>query len=188
MKETLATAYVMTRFVEPQITEIRFHTLSGMLTVVKKDDLFEMDFPSYQLKKVEVTDAMTEAIGVRPLAAHKGRDLLCILESENEVRKANPKMDKVKLLDGLLLQVTAQGNKYDCVSRSFAPKLNIPEDPVCGSGHCHIIPYWAEKLGKKNLVAYQASQRGGILYCTYQGERVVLGGKAVLYSSAEIYI
>lgn len=182
---TLATAYVITRFVEPETTEVRFQTLSGLLTVVKNGELFEMDFPSYELEKVEVTEAMVEAMGVRPLEAYMGRDLLCILESEDQVRSLNPNQEKVNLLDGLLLQVTAQGKEYDCVSRLFAPKCNVQEDPVCGSGHCHIIPFWANRLGKNNLVAYQASQRGGTLYCEYQGDRVKLSGKAVLYSTAD---
>ena len=183
---TLATAYVITRFIEPETTEVRFQTLSGLLTVVKKDELFEMDFPSYELEKVEVTEEMVEAMGVRPLEAYMGRDLLCILESEEQVRNLNPNQEKVNLLSGLLLQVTAQGKEYDCISRSFAPKCNVPEDPVCGSGHCHIIPFWANRLERNNLVAYQASQRGGTLYCEYQGDRVKLSGKAVLYSTADI--
>ncbi|OGO78220.1 MAG: phenazine biosynthesis protein [Clostridiales bacterium GWB2_37_7] len=183
---TLATAYVITRFIEPETAAVRFQTLSGLLTVIKNGELFEMDFPSYELKKVEVTEAMVEAVGIRPLEAYMGRDLLCILESEDQVRSLNPDQEKVNLLDGLLLQVTAQGREYDCVSRSFAPKCNVPEDPVCGSGHCHIIPFWANRLGKNDLVAYQASQRGGTLYCEYQGDRVKLSGKAVLYSTADI--
>ncbi|SFD25738.1 PhzF family phenazine biosynthesis protein [Clostridium uliginosum] len=183
---TLATAYIITNFIEPEITEVCFHTLSGLLVVVKKGDLLEMDFPSYKLKKVDVTDVMVEAIGVRPLEAYMGRDLLCILESEEEVRNLNPNQEKISTLDGLLLQVTAKGKEFDCVSRSFAPKLNVLEDPVCGSGHCHIIPFWANRLGKTDLVAYQASPRGGTLYCEYQGERVKLSGKAVLYSTANI--
>jgi PhzF family phenazine biosynthesis protein len=185
---TLATAYIITRFIKPETTKISFRTLSGLLTVEKKSELFEMDFPSYELKKVEVTEAMVEAMGIRPLEAYMGRDLLCILESEDQVRSLNPNQEKVNLLDGLLLQVTARGKEYDCVSRSFAPKCNVPEDPVCGSGHCHIIPFWANRLGKNNLVAYQASQRGGILYCEYRGDRVKLSGKAVLYSAADINI
>ncbi len=183
---TLATAYVISRFIEPETTEVRFQTLSGLLTVIKKGELFEMDFPSYVLKKVEVTDLIVEALGIRPLEAYMGRDLLCILESEAQVRNLNPNQEKVNLLDGLLLHATAQGKEFDCVSRSFAPKCNVPEDPVCGSGHCHIIPFWANKLEKNNLVAYQASQRGGTLYCEYQGDRVKLSGKAVLYSTADI--
>lgn len=183
---TLATAYVITKFIETEITEVRFQTLSGLLVVVKKGELLEMDFPSYELKKVDVTEAMTEAIGIRPLEAYMGRDLLCVLESEEEVRKLNPSLEKINALDGLLLHVTARGKKFDCVSRSFAPKCNVPEDPVCGSGHCHIIPFWANRLGKNNLVAYQASPRGGTLYCECQGERVKLSGKAALYSIADI--
>jgi phenazine biosynthesis protein PhzF family len=183
---TLATAYVITKFIEPEITEVRFQTLSGLLVVVKKGELLEMDFPSYELKIVDVTEAMVEAIGIRPLEAYMGRDLLCVLESEEEVRKLNPNLEKINVLDGLLLHVTARGKEFDCVSRSFAPKCNVPEDPVCGSGHCHIIPMWANRLEKNNLVAYQASPRGGTLYCEYQGERVKLSGKAVLYSIADI--
>lgn len=182
---TLATAYVITRFIEPETTIVRFQTLSGLLTVTKNGELIEMDFPSYELKKVEVTDAMIEAMGIRPLEAYMGRDLLCILGSEEQVRSLNPNQEKVHLLDGLLLQVTSQGKEYDCVSRSFAPKCKVLEDPVCGSGHCHIIPFWANKLRKNSLVAYQASQRGGTLYCEYQGDRVKLSGKAVLYSIAD---
>jgi predicted PhzF superfamily epimerase YddE/YHI9 len=97
-------------------------------------------------------------------------------------------MEKLLSLEGLLLQVTAQGKEFDCVSRSFAPKVNVPEDPVCGSGHCHILPYWAKKLNKTNLVAYQASQRSGILYGKMDGMRVHISGKAALYSEAVIYV
>lgn len=185
---TLATGYVVFRFIEPKISQVYFQTLSGLLKVVKKDDIYEMDFPAYELKKVEVTKEMIEAIGVEPTEAYIGRDLLCILESEEEVRNLKPDIEKVKGLDGLLLQVTAQGKEFDCVSRSFAPKLNVNEDPVCGSGHCHIIPYWAKKLGKNNLIAYQASQRGGVLYCEHQGARVKIAGKAALYSTADLNI
>lgn len=185
---TLATAHVITEYIEPGRTTIRFQTRSGLLTVVKKGQLLEMDFPAYELEKVDVTEAMTEALGVRPLEAYMGRDLLCILASEEEIRNLNPNQQKIHELDGLLLQVTAPGKEFDCVSRSFAPKLNIPEDPACGSGHCHIIPFWAQRLKKNELTAYQASPRGGTLYCKYQGERVKISGKAVLFSIAEIFI
>ena len=147
-----------------------------------------MSFPAYALKKVEVTQEMTEAIGVKPLETYMGRDLLCILANEDDVINLKPDLEKVRSLDGLLLHVSAQGSDFDSVSRSFAPKLNVSEDPVCGSGHCHIIPYWANRLEKDELVAYQASQRKGILNCRQQGERVKLSGKAVLFSIAEIFI
>lgn len=185
---TLATGYVIFRFIEPKISEVYFQTLSGLLKVVKKGDIYEMDFPAYELKKAEVTKEMIEAIGAKPAEVYMGRDLLCILESEEEVRNLKPNIEKVKILDGLLLQVTAQGKEFDCVSRTFAPKLNVNEDPVCGSGHCHIIPYWAKRLGKNNLIAYQASKRGGTLYCEHQGDRVKIAGKAALYSTSDLNI
>ncbi len=185
---TLATAYVITRFVEPERKQVAFETLSGTLTVTKKEDLFEMDFPAYKLKPVPVTQAMIEAIGAEPREAYMGRDLLCVMDSEDTVRNMKPEQSKVLALDGLLLQVTAKGNEFDCVSRSFAPKCNVPEDPVCGSGHCHILPYWAKKLGKTELTAYQASPRGGIIYAIVDGERIRMSGKAALYSEAIIHI
>lgn len=185
---TLATAYVILRFVEPKLSEVHFDTLSGELIVARKGDLLEMVFPAYDLKPVPVTDEMTEVIGTRPTAAFMGRDLLCVLDDEAAVRSCTPDMAKVIKLDGLLLHVTAKGANYDCVSRSFAPKCGVPEDPVCGSGHCHIIPYWAKALGKNELVAYQASKRGGVLYTKLDGGRVILAGKAALFSEAEIYV
>lgn len=185
---TLATAYVITRFVKPEIATVLFDTKSGRLTVEKKEDLFEMDFPAYELQPVPVTEQMAEAIGAKPLEAYMGRDLLCVLESEELVRSFNPDLAKIQKLDGLLLHITAKGKEYDCVSRSFAPKLNVSEDPVCGSGHCHILPYWANKLQKPELVAYQASARGGVLYGKMNGNRVQLAGKAALYSISEIFI
>ncbi|MEG0249341.1 MAG: PhzF family phenazine biosynthesis protein [Peptostreptococcus sp.] len=184
---TLASAYVYFNFYEKDLKEIIFKTLSGNLTVVRKDDMYEMDFPAYDLKEVEVTDEMEDAIGARPLAAFMGRDLVCVLENESLVREKTPDLEKVKKLDGLLLHTTAAGTDVDCVSRSFPPKLNISEDPVCGSGHCHIVPYWVKQLGKNDIVAYQASKRGGTLYCRQEGNRMKLAGKAALFSIDEIF-
>lgn len=185
---TLATAFVLANFVETASTEFVFETLSGKITVVRKGDLYEMDFPAYHLSPVPVTDKMTEAIGVRPVEAWMGRDLVCVLEEETQVFDAQPDQAKLKTLDGLLLQLTAKGTEYDCVTRSFAPKLGVEEDPVCGSGHCHVIPLWAKKLGKNTLVARQASRRGGTLYCQDCGKRIKISGKAVLYATAELHI
>ncbi|WP_255818495.1 PhzF family phenazine biosynthesis protein [Treponema putidum] len=185
---TLATAYVIMNYYEQKIQEVRFETLSGELFVKKKAGLYEMDFPAYDLTEVSITDEMIKAIGIRPSKAFIGRDLLCILDKEEDVKSCNPNLEKAKDLDGLLLHVTASGKDYDCVSRSFAPKLNVAEDPVCGSGHCHIIPYWAKVTGKKEFKAYQASQRGGTLYCTLKDNGVTLAGKACLYAKSELYI
>lgn len=185
---TLGTAYIIMNYYERDLVEICFETLSGELIVKRNGDLYEMDFPVYDIKEVDVTDEMADSIGVRPVKAFIGRDLLCIFESEEDIRNMTPDLEKLKSLDGLLLQVTAPGKDYDCVSRSFAPKLNVPEDPVCGSGHCHIIPYWANKLGKEEVTAYQASPRGGILYCKIHGNRITLAGNACLYAESEIYV
>lgn len=185
---TLAAAYVVLNFVHPGTASVTFQTRSGPLTVQKNEDLYEMDFPAYALQPVPVTAQMSQALGATPSAAYLGRDLLCVFDSAETVVQLRPDMEKLKHLDGLLLQITAPGTDVDCISRSFAPKLNVPEDPVCGSGHCHIAPYWSGVLQKKSLVAYQASPRGGTLYCTVNGERVILSGKAALYSVAELQI
>lgn len=185
---TLGTAYVLFRFYEHDTDKLVLTTLSGDLIVTKKGELLEMEFPAYDLKPVEVTDAMEEALGVRPGAAYLARDLLCVLDDEQTVRELTPDLEKIRQIDGLLLHVTARGKDEDCVSRSFAPKLAVAEDPVCGSGHCHIIPYWADTLGKNELVAYQASKRGGTLYCRREGSRIFMAGRAALYSIDELFV
>ncbi len=184
---TLASAYVVLRFVHPDAREVAFDTLSGELRVRAAGERLEMDFPAYDLAPVPVTDEMAVALGVRPTEAYMGRDLLCILPAAEDVRALRPDLTAVARLDGLLCHVSAAGcDGFDCVSRSFGPKLAVDEDPVCGSGHCHILPYWAARLGKADLVAYQASERGGVLYSHVDGNTVVLGGSAVLYSEGRI--
>lgn len=185
---TLATAYLLMRFFEPETDKITFQTKSGQLEVVKTNDLLEMDFPAYSLTQVDVTKEIEAAIGVRPVEVWKGRDLVCVLENEEQIYAVQPNYGKIQALDGLLLHVTAKGKKYDCISRTFAPKMGVAEDAVCGSGHCHIIPLWADKLKKEVLVARQASKRGGTLYCRRQGGRIKMAGKAVLYSEAELFV
>lgn len=185
---TLATAYVLLRFYEPEAEKIIFHTKSGQLEVKNVNGLLEMDFPTYPLTQVEITDEMTEAIGVRPVEAWMGRDLVCVLEKEEQIYAIEPDQSKVSGLDGLLLHVTAKGKEYDCVSRSFAPKMGVAEDPVCGSGHCHIIPLWEYKMKKETFIARQASRRGGTLYCRIYGDRMKIAGNAVLYSEAELFV
>ncbi|MGI5889029.1 MAG: PhzF family phenazine biosynthesis protein [Oscillospiraceae bacterium] len=185
---TLACAYVLFRFYEPDLEKIVFSTMSGNLYVTRKGDLLEMEFPAYKLKEVPVTDEMEEALGARPRKAFMARDLLCVYGDEQVVRTLDPDMDKVKQLDGLLVHATAPGKDTDCVSRSFAPKMNVREDPVCGSGHCHIVPYWANVLGKNDIVGYQASSRGGTIYCRIIGGKIFMAGKAVLYSKGELMV
>ena len=187
---TLAAAYVIDQFVQPGVQSIRFQTLSGLLTVTRRGELYEMDFPAYTLKQLEVTDAITQALGARPREVWRARDLLCVFDDPETVMNLKPDLDKVRALKGALMQVTAPGTgtEFDCISRSFAPKMEVPEDPVCGSGHCHIIPYWAGRLGKTELVARQASPRGGTLYCRMEGDRVALAGRAALYARSELML
>lgn len=185
---TLATSYIITRFVEPTLTEVRFNTLSGILTVRKENDLLVMDFPSFKLIPIDVTENMTAALGVKPVEAYMGGDIVCVLKNSEQVNKVVANQELIRQMDGLCLHITAKDDTYDCVTRTFAPKCNVAEDPVCGRGHCHVIPLWAGKLGHDTLTAYQASQRGGVLYCRYAGERTILSGKAALYSEAEIFI
>ncbi len=185
---TLATAFVLANFIEPNDNVFEFETLSGILRVERKEDRYEMDFPSFEMKSVPVSAAMTEAIGYPIVEAWLGRDLVCVLENESYVYAANPNFEKVKTLEGLLFHISAKGTSYDCVTRSYAPKLGVSEDPVCGSGHCHVAPLWASRLHKKELIARQASQRGGTLYCQINETRVKLCGKAVLYSIAELFV
>ena len=182
---TLATSWVLTNFVTPSVDCLQFITRSGLLTVTKEANRLTMNFPAFALKPAPVTDDLIDALGTRPVEAWLGDDLVCILESETDVRRLTPNLSKVKALPGCCLHVTARGADFDCVTRSFCPKVNVPEDPVCGRGHCHVIPYWSARLGKTNLRAFQASRRGGILYCRSAGDRVFLSGDAVLFSIAE---
>lgn len=184
---TLATGYVILNYYEKNQNEVIFNTLSGKLKVEKDKEMYKMEFPAYQLHEVPVTKEMEEAFGYKPIRAMMGRDLVCEFASEDIIKKMNPDSNKLMKLDGLLQHATALGEKYDIVSRTFAPKLKIKEDPVCGSGHCHLIPYWSKTLGN-NITAYQASSRGGILYCKLIGDKVYLSGNAVLYAISEVMV
>ncbi|ADP31003.1 PhzF family phenazine biosynthesis protein [Bacillus atrophaeus] len=186
---TLATAYVIANFYESNVEEIKFQTISGELVVVKKGELYEMDFPSRMPKEISLTEEMVEALGVKPVEVHLGRDLIFVLEKEDDVLNASPDFSKLKELpDGLGVLITARSEKCDFVSRAFFPKLNVNEDPVCGSAHCNFIPYWAKNLSKNEMVARQLSKRGGKLYCKFEGDRVKISGSAVLYSIADLQI
>ncbi len=186
---TLGTAFAIMTQVEPEIDKIAFNTKSGVLTVTRSGDSYTMDFPQVEYKRIDVTQEMADAIGVMPKEAYLGRDLMMVLETGNEVINLNPDMEKLEKLPGLLQGVTARSSKYDCVSRAFAPKLKVPEDPVTGSIHCMIAPYWASVLGKDSIVAYQASKRGGILYCQIlENGRINIGGNCVLYANSTLFL
>lgn len=184
---TLASSFVILNFVEPGSTSVRFNTFSGVLTVNRKGDLYEMDFPTYELKEISVTDDMEKAFGVRPVKAVLGLDLVCVFETEEQVREMTPDQNLLTKIEGRIQNATAAGSDADCVSRSFCPKLAIAEDPVCGSAHCQIADYWSQVLGKKEILAYQASRRGGYLYCELkENGRIAISGKAALVAISEI--
>lgn len=186
---TLASAYVILNEYEPESDAVRFQTLSGLLTVRRRRNLYEMDFPTYELKEIPVTDAMEDAFGVRPVKAVLGLDLICVFENEEQVRTMKPDQEKLLLLPGRLQNATAQGVETDCVSRSFCPKVAVPEDPVCGSAHCQIAAYWAEELHKKDIAAFQASRRGGYLYCSLaENGRIRISGAAVKVAVSEVVV
>ncbi|KKI91225.1 phenazine biosynthesis protein [Bacillus sp. SA1-12] len=186
---TLATAFIILNYYEKHLETVKFNTISGELTVNKQDDLYELDFPSVPSEEISVTDHMVSALGIMPKEAYLNRDLVFVLESEEEVKNVNPDFAKLERLpEGLGVCVTAKGSEFDFVSRAFFPKLKVNEDPVTGSLHCSLIPFWAKRLGKQELVARQQSRRGGTLYCKHEDMRVKMAGKAVLYSVAEINI
>ena len=186
---TLATSFVLTRFFDPQAEELVFTSLSGELRVRKADELLELDFPSRMPRPVPFTTQMRQLVHGLPAQAYVDRDLILVLEDEHSVRDYIPDYAAISALEGELgLFITAPSRTYDFVSRTFFPKLKINEDPVCGSAHCNLIPYWAKRLGKTKMTAYQASPRGGVLYCEDRGDRVRIGGHAVLYSEAEIRV
>ncbi len=184
---TLASSYVILNHIEPGSDMVQFHTMSGLLTVNRCGSLYEMDFPTYTLREIPVTDDMEKAFGVRPVRAVIGLDLVCVFENEKDVRDMNPDQTQLMKLPGRLQNATARGCETDCVSRSFCPKVAVPEDPVCGSAHCQIGDYWAGELGKPVIHAYQASCRGGYLTCEVKGNgRISISGEAVLVAVADI--
>ena len=183
---TLATAYVLFRHRFPSLDRIMFSTRSGNLIVARDGDLLSMDFPSRPGRAVEITDQIVSAVGMRPREALLARDLLVILEREEEVRALRPDFERIASVDAFALIISAPGNTVDFVSRFFAPRAGVPEDPVTGSAHCTLVPYWAARLGKHKLVAKQLSARGGDLWCELRGDRVLISGNAVEYLRGEI--
>ena len=184
---TLTSAFVVLSILDPDRERVKFLTRSGELTVERRGSMLEMDFPTYALREVPVTPAMEAAFGIRPVRAVLGMDLICVFEDEDQVRSMHPDQALLAQLEGRIQNATARGKTVDCVSRSFCPKLAIAEDPVCGSAHCQIADFWAAELGKKEIVAYQASRRGGTLVCVPDGRgRIAIRGEAVLVAVSDV--
>ncbi|WP_207426042.1 PhzF family phenazine biosynthesis protein [Pedobacter sp. SYSU D00535] len=187
---TLASAHILFTELGYEATSIDFVTRkAGTLTVSRKADLYTLDFPSRVPEQCMIPEGLIEALGgVQPKEVLRSRDYLMVYDSEEIVRALEPDFNALSQIDTLGIIVTAKGEQSDFVSRFFAPAAGIPEDPVTGSAHCTLIPYWAEKLQKNALHAYQVSSRLGELWCELQGERVLMSGKAVTYLKGQIYI
>ncbi|HEY7840613.1 MAG TPA: PhzF family phenazine biosynthesis protein [Gammaproteobacteria bacterium] len=183
---TLATAHVLFARRFPEMDALHFETLSGILTVRRENGLLFMDFPARPGDAVPVTPELVAALGRRPRELRRSRDLMAVFDTEAEVRNFVPDQARIAGLDAMALIVTAPGSDADFVSRFFAPKAGVAEDPVTGSSHCTLIPYWAARLGRDRLSARQLSARGGELHCELRAGRVVIGGRAVDYLQGEI--
>ena len=184
---TLASGFAYFNFINKDQNEVTFMSASGELSVSKNNDLYELNFPKDNLTKIDLEDRVEDSIGVKPVETYIGDiNLIAILDSEDAIKELNPDFNKLINLEGQGLIVTAQSNEYDFVSRYFCPKYGINEDPVTGSAHTSLIPYWSERLKSSELVAKQVSDRGGVLYCKNQDTRVLISGKAVLYMKGEI--
>jgi PhzF family phenazine biosynthesis protein len=186
---TLAAAHVILDLrretSEPRLT---FNSRSGELTVTRDGDLYMLDFPARFPPKAADDSALFEALGARPAAFMRTGDCFCVFETEDQIRALAPDMGKLAAVDCRGVIVTAPGKDCDFVSRFFAPRAGIAEDPVTGSAHTNLIPYWSQKLGKKKLFARQISRRGGELWCEDRGDRVSIGGRAVTYLEGRIAV
>lgn len=186
---TLATAHVLFNELNFQGDLLEFESLSGILTVKKVEDKLQLDFPADFVQEVEPIDTFAEAFGTKPLQTWKGRtDYLLLFDSEEIIQNLRPNIQLLLSTNARGIMVTAKGNEVDFVSRFFAPAVGVNEDPVTGSAHTTLIPFWANKLDKTELTALQLSARGGQLWCTLSDDRVFIAGKAVTYLRGEIEI
>jgi predicted PhzF superfamily epimerase YddE/YHI9 len=185
---TLAPAFVLFAELGHADEIVRFQTRSGWLSASRHGDLVELDFPARPPLPCAIPDDLVAGLGRKPQAVLRSRDFVAVFESEAEVASITPDFARLARLDCLGTIVTAPGANSDFVSRFFAPRAGVPEDPVTGSSHSSLIPFWAARLGKPELFARQISQRGGELYCRSLGERVAIGGRAVIYSRGELEV
>lgn len=196
---TLASAHLLMGVLYPGLTRVEFDTVkAGRLTVTKDGDVYTLDFPARPPAATEVDPELAEILGGPvPLAVLASRDYLVVYDDAETVRRLEPNLDRLTRIDRFAVIVTAPGGSgagtgedkdVDFVSRFFAPSKGVPEDPVTGSSHCSLIPYWAGRLGKTSLFARQVSARGGELQCELKGERVRIAGRGVLYLEGRITV
>ena len=187
---TLASSFVVMDILEPDRQEVTFHTRHmGDLIVRKKNNTLELDFPTDTLHQCDLPGLVKEGLGKEPVECFMGRsDYLLLFGSEAEILAIRPDFRKLAMADGRGIIVTAPGSDVDFVSRFFAPQSGIDEDPVTGSAHTTLTPFWSARLGKTKLTASQLSLRGGYLECTFARDRTLIAGKAMLYLKGEIYV
>ena len=185
---TLASAFVILTRLTPNKTEVHFHSKSGELAVAREGDRFSLDFPSRPPEKCKAPPALLAALRGEPALVLAARDYLVVYDSEDEIADLSPDMGLIAGLDRFAVIVTAPGKNSDFVSRFFAPAKGVPEDPVTGSSHCTLTPYWAKRLGKSHLHAFQISPRRGELWCEDRGARVKISGHAVCFLEGTILL
>jgi predicted PhzF superfamily epimerase YddE/YHI9 len=185
---TVAAGHVIFRHLGYRDSTIRFRTRSGELAVSRMGDVLTLDFPARPAIPCNPPPDLRAGLGSSPITTAKTRDYLVVFDNEQAVRSLQPDMAALIRLDCLGIIATAPGEDCDFVSRFFAPRAGVPEDPVCGSAHCTLIPYWAERLGRARLRALQVSSRGGELFCEHRGERVSIGGRAVTYFCGFLHV
>lgn len=186
---TLASAHVLFNHIGIEGDKVKFKTTHhGMLSVTISGDLLTLDFPASEPIQSKITDELLNGLGKTPQAAYKTRDLLAIFETEEDILNINPNFEALKKLDQLGVIVSAPGNNSDFVSRFFAPNAGINEDPVTGSAHTTLIPYWAKRLAKNKMHAFQLSERKGELFCELNGKRAMISGKAKTFLIGDIFI
>jgi predicted PhzF superfamily epimerase YddE/YHI9 len=183
---TLASAFVIFTELYPSLREVSFASRSGVLAVRRSGDMLALDFPSMPPVSCKPPRELLEGLGKEPAQVLRSSDYFVVFDHEDDVRILRPRMDLLKKLALRGVIVTAKGTAADFVSRFFAPGVGIDEDPVTGSAHCALTPYWAKRLGRKDLHALQISERGGELFCTQEGERVIIAGSAVKYLEGTI--
>ena len=183
---TLASAHVVFRHLGHTSPVVRFESKSGTLRVAREEQILVLDFPARPGERCDAPAALVEGLGREPVETYRARDHMAVFGTQAEIEALAPDMALLKEVVSLGVIATAPGDEVDFVSRFFAPTVGIPEDPVTGSAHCTLIPYWSARLGKQVLHARQVSARGGELYCQDAGERVRIGGRAVTYLTGEI--
>ncbi len=187
---TLASAAVVMERLEPGREQVVFHSMSGRLPVIKTLNGYMMDFPARHSTIVKPPPDLIAAIGLTPIeVVADAFNYLVLLEDAELIRKLSPDLNVIATLDRSGVIVTARGDqRYDFISRYFAPAKGIPEDPVTGGAHCALAPYWAQKLGRTEFHAYQASRRGGEIRCRFRGDRVELEGACIFYLEGQVEI